>query len=76
MAYESPACDCDDCRDDEEAGCATTMFAAPDGHLVQCGLPGRHDGSCDYWEKPHPALLRRIAAEAAAKQSGDRDRGA
>lgn len=54
MATE-PRCQCPDCLDDEEAGCAVTMYAAPGGELVQCGLPGGHEGSCDYWERPHKA---------------------
>jgi hypothetical protein len=55
MATETPTpkCQCDDCRDDEEAGCAVTMHAMPDGELVQCGMQGGHEGSCDYWERPH-----------------------
>lgn len=50
----SPRCQCEDCRDSEEAGCAVTMYSVPDGELVQCGGPGGHDGSCGDWEKPHP----------------------
>lgn len=50
--YRSPVCRCNDCRNSDEAGCAVVMFGA-EKERVQCGLPGGHDGSCDFWEKAH-----------------------
>lgn len=49
----TPTCQCDGCRDDEEPGCAMVMHDSSSGEPVQCGLPGGHEGSCDYWERPH-----------------------
>lgn len=51
-AHLTPECRCADCRDSDEAGCAVVMHSI-EGERVQCGMQGRHDGSCDYWEKPH-----------------------
>lgn len=47
----TPSCHCSACSDDEERGCALT-YDSPDGR-VQCGLPGGHDGSCDFFEAVH-----------------------